>query len=1201
MSTITALAPSARANAEQAEASNPAVSAFVSANAGTGKTKLLIDRLLRLMLPREVDTPAGLAVQGGADPARIQCLTFTKAAAAEMSIRLQRRLGEWVTLDDAALDRKLAALSVPVTPRTRAAARSLFARVLDLPGGMRIGTIHAFCQSLLRRFPLEAGLSPHFRVVEDADARASLEEAREAMLQAPEPSALDTLAGLVSASGFAGLVSALQGRRDRLEGALALPAPALLAALRRALGVTQPDDAAIVAEATADETLSAGSRLADALRVARAEGSPGVQDKAARMLGWLALPAELRAEHWEEWLVELLTSGRPRGPTVFANKKLSAAKPWVLDACLAEAERVLAAEDARRALRLAEATAALLALAGPVLRDYAGRKESGAKLDYDDLIGRTSRLLIDPGAAWVLYKLDGGLDHLLLDEVQDTSPAQWQIAGALTSDFFTGEGAERGAARAAPGAASGAVPPGRDAGRRKDDLPPGVAAEAEAGPAARTVFAVGDSKQSIYSFQGADPEQFDHWRTRFRDRVRSGGREWRDTTLDVSFRSTVPVLALVDAVFADPDVTPGVTSTREQPHVAHRLGEAGRVELWPLAPVPGDAVAEPWAAPQRNAGLVSAPQLLANALAAWIAGQVATARLESKGRRLVAGDVLVLVRRRDDFARALVRALKTRGVAVAGLDRLVLTDQPAVQDLMALGDALLLPEDDLTLACVLTSPLGGVSDDSLMRLAAERRGSLWRTLRERAAEQPDWAAAWAFLSALAARADFAGPHALLAEALGPLGGRARLFARLGPEAAEPVDELLGAALAYGRAHPPSLQGFLHWLRQSGAEVKRQAEEAGDAVRIMTVHGAKGLQAPLVVLPDTTSMPPDDGALAWTHDPDGGVALPLWAPRREFHCAALQKIRDDGAAARTAEYNRLLYVALTRAEDRLVVCGWQGKLGVDTACWYRLVEQGMQSLKAAAMPFQAWEGEALVHDATQRAVVPAPRGLAVAGDTAPPAWLGRAPDWRPLDPPPEPSLPHPLAPSRPEGVAFGPVPRAASPLRPAAAPGGDRFRRGALMHTLLQHLPSLPPAEREAAALRHVSGAARDFTLGEAASLVHEALAVLDAPGLAALFGPGSVAEQPLTALLGTLVVSGRVDRMVVLPDRVLVADFKTSHDAPPDAEATPVLYLRQMAAYRAVLRLIWESRPVVCALVWTRGPMVTVLPDWLLDAYAPAG
>lgn len=1195
MNTIVTLDPGARANAEQAEASNPAVSAFVSANAGTGKTKLLIDRLLRLMLPREVATPGGPAVQGGADPARIQCLTFTKAAAAEMSIRLQSRLGQWVTLDDAALDRKLVALAVPATPRTREAARSLFARVLDLPGGMRIGTIHAFCQSLLRRFPLEAGLSPHFRVVEDADARASLEEAREAMLQRPDPAALDTLAGLVSASGFGGLVAALQGRRDRLEGALALPAPALLAALRRALGVTQPDDAAIVAEAAAAAELSAEAALASALRVARAEGSPGVQEKAARMLAWLALPAELRAEHWEEWLVELLTSGKPRGPAVFANKKLSTAKPWVLDACLAEAERAASVQDARRALRLVEATAALLVLAGPVLRDYAGRKESGAKLDYDDLIGRTSRLLIDPGAAWVLYKLDGGLDHLLLDEVQDTSPAQWEIAGALTADFFTGQGAEHDAARAAFGAA----PPGQDEGRRDGKRLHGVAAEAA--PAARSVFAVGDSKQSIYSFQGADPEEFDRWRGLFRNRVRSGGCEWRDTTLDVSFRSTVPVLALVDAVFADPDVTPGVTSTREQPHVAHRLGEAGCVELWPLAPVPDDAVAEPWAAPSRNAGLVSAPQLLANALAAWIAGQVATARLESKGRRLVAGDVLVLVRRRDDFARALVRALKTRGVAVAGLDRLVLTDQPAVQDLMALGDALLLPEDDLTLACVLTSPLGGVSDDSLMRLAAERHGSLWRTLRERAAERPDWAAAWAFLSTLAARADFAGPHALLAEALGPLGGRARLFARLGPEAAEPVDELLGAALAYGRAHPPSLQGFLHWLRQSGAEVKRQAEEAGDAVRIMTVHGAKGLQAPLVVLPDTTSMPPDDGALAWTLDPDSGVALPLWAPRKEFHCAALQKVRDDGAAARTAEYNRLLYVALTRAEDRLVVCGWQGRRGVDTACWYRLVEQGMQALGATTTPFRAWEGATLVHDAPQRAAVPTLPGPAATGDTVPPAWLGQAPDWRPHDPPPEPSLPRPLAPSRPEGVAFGPVPRAASPLRPAASPGGDRFRRGALMHTLLQHLPSLPPAEREAAALRHVSGAARDFTPGETASLVREALAVLETPALAALFGPGSVAEQPLTALVGSLVVSGRVDRMAVLPDRVLVADFKTGHDAPPDAEATPVLYLRQMAAYRAVLRLIWDSRPVVCVLVWTRGPAVTMLPDWLLDQHAPVG
>ena len=245
---------------------------------------------------------------------------------------------------------------------------------------------------------------------------------------------------------------------------------------------------------------------------------------------------------------------------------------------------------------------------------------------------------------------------------------------------------------------------------------------------------------------------------------------------------------------------------------------------------------------------------------------------------------------------------------VAGLDRLMLTEQPAVQDLMALADALLLPQDDLTFACLLTSPLGGLSDDSLADLAIGRNGPLWETLRARAEERPDWQAAWAFFAALLARVDYVSPHALFAEALGPLGGRARLFARLGPEAAEPVDELLNAALAYGRMHPLSLQGFLHWLRRSGAEVKREAEGAGSLVRVMTVHGAKGLQAPLVILPDTTSLPPDEGSI-------------LWATRSGHRARRADLVAAAGGALR----RRPAVCAMRRSSG-----GWRSTTGCSTS-------------------------------------------------------------------------------------------------------------------------------------------------------------------------------------------------------------------------------------------------------------------------------
>ncbi len=483
---------------------------------------------------------------------------------------------------------------------------------------------------------------------------------------------------------------------------------------------------------------------------------------------------------------------------------------------------------------------------------------------------------------------------------------------------------------------------------------------------------------------------------------------------------------------------------------------------------------------------------------------------------------------------------------------------------------------------------------------------------------------------LRGRVDYVSPHALLSEALGRLGGRARLFARLGPEAAEPVDELLNAALAFARTHPPSLQGFLHWLRRSGAEVKREPEGAGDLVRIMTVHGAKGLQAKLVVLPDTTGLPPDDGPVLWADAPAQGIAVPLYAPRGELRPEAAERLRAANAAARMEEYNRLLYVALTRAEDRLVVCGWQTGRTLPETCWYRLVERGFGTLAAegadveAAM-FAAWPGEWRCHRSgpagladgipvAQAAAVaagvspktaPAPRGRAdPALDTAAglPAWAGVPPLWTALAPPAEPARPQPLAPSRTDGggseAGSGGRPASASPL--AGLGGGSaRALRGTLVHALLQHLTDLPPARRAVAARSFLARPGHGLSPAEAAALAGETMAILEHPVLAPLFGPAGRAEVPLIGRIGDAVVGGLVDRLAVLADRVLIVDFKTGREPAGAAETTPAPYLRQMAAYRAVLRLAFPGRSVHCALVWTRSARVSDLPDGVLDAHAP--
>ncbi len=1136
------------ANAEQRRASNPAVSAFVSASAGSGKTKLLTDRLLRLMLQ-------------GAEPARIQCLTFTKAAAAEMALRLQSVLGRWVTLDDAALDADLAIRSIEATEENRATARALFARVLDLPGGMRIGTIHAFCQSLLRRFPLEAQLSPHFMLADDQESSLAWQEARETMLaQAHTPqrrAALERLAGLTTLSDFGKLVETLQRDRPRLEQVAAHPD--LLAALRRMLGATTPG-------VLGDDATWAGEQdLRRLFTDIAARSSPASVAKAQEVLDWLALDGETREENWDAWHALFFTgSNDARKLGAFAPAARAASFPDLEPVIVAEQERIARIEDGWKAAELAELTEALLSLAVPVTHAYAQQKSATGRLDYEDLIGRTARLLIDPGAAWVLFKLDGGLDHLLLDEVQDTAPAQWQIAGALTEAFFTGVGARENISR--------------------------------------TIFAVGDRKQSIYGFQGADPDAFETWRDRLRRRVKDGGQLWEDVTLDVSFRSTAPVLALVDAVFAQPGAATGVTDGETLRHIADRAGFAGLCELWPLVPKPDAMPLDPWDTPRENLRQISAMQRLADALAEWIEGQIRDGvMLQSQGRPISAGDFLVLVRRRNNFPAALVRALKSRGVPVAGLDRMMLTSQPAIADLLALCDTLLLPQDGLQLACVLTSPLGGLSDDQLMALAAPRTGSLWDALRTSAT--PECMFATQFIGTLLSRVDHASPYALLSEALGPLGGRARLLARLGPEAAEPIDELLAAALRHAQSHPPSLQGFLHWLRQSSAEVKREPEGPGgdgfDAVRIMTVHGAKGLQAPVVILPDTTGLPPDDEPILWAQD-DTGTALPVWSPRADQRSAFARDLRASAAQRQSAEQNRLLYVALTRAEDRLLICGWQTHASVNDACWYAHVSRGFEALGATTAPFDAvenpWPGDQLAVASAQTSDPQKKRHQAVQTEVRLPHWAGSAPLWQAAPPPAEPALPTPLAPSRPEGAALGSVPAAASPMAGRDA-GGQRFRRGQLIHSLLQHLPDVPADEQHEAA--YAFAARPGSGINDPEQLADEVMAVLEHETLAPLFGPHGRAEVPLSGVVAGQVIGGLIDRLAVLEDRVVLADYKTNRNPPASAEATPVLYLRQMAAYRAVLSQIFLDRPIQCLLVWTSAGAVTELPSSLLDGHAP--
>ncbi len=1135
-------------NSPQGRATAPASSVWVSASAGTGKTKVLTDRVLALLLD-------------GTAPERILCLTFTRAAAAEMSNRINRRLGAWAACKEIKLTEEIAEITGAAPDDDLCArARALFAEVLDVPGRMKIQTIHAFCESLLRRFPLEADIAPHFQLLDERTAAEALHAARDMVLLHARRDDDDALAAAmaevtswVNEDDFAKVFSELSSERGRLRrvidehGGLA----GLSAEIYRLLGAGEGETDADIVEAACGETAFEGNRVRAAC-TALAEGSGADRKRGAAIAAWLGDPAGREAGFDDYVRVFLTNERRPRRTLI--TRAAAVAAPEADEILRREAERLVAVDARRRALTVARSSAALVHLGEALLAAYEAHKRAHALLDYDDLILHARRLLeADGGASWVLYKLDGGIDHVLIDEAQDTNPDQWAVVRALAGEFFAGEGA-------------------------RDTL--------------RTVFAVGDPKQSIYSFQRADPEAFDAMRSHFEAEVEAAGRRWEAVDLDISFRSTPAVLAAVDGVFARASARDGVAGEgHDIHHLPSRVNQAGVVELWPAVEPGDDAPRTPWEVPTGDRPQAAPAARLARAIAmrirCWIDDKEI---LASKNRPVRPGDIMVLVRQRAGFVDELVRALKQHDVPVAGVDRMVLTEQLAVMDLVALGRFLLLPEDDLTLATVLKGPLFGLDDDDLFDLAYGRgTATLWHEFGRRSTEKPAWGAAWGELGSLLARADFVPPCELFSDILVGRGGRRRISARLGADANDPLDEFLSLALVFERSHTPSLQGFLQWVEEGEAEIKRDLEHGiRDEVRVMTVHGAKGLQAPIVFLPDTMSVPVQGPAVLWHGD-----GAPLWPPRRAFEESVTSGLRADANSRRGQEYRRLLYVAMTRAEDRLYICGWQGARSAPEACWYRLAEAALAEAGErfdfdcrADFP-HGWTG-AGYRLATPQQAVPETEDATrrFAPSAAPP------PDWAGTAAPPEDVPPRPLAPSRPDSDE--PAPRS-----PVGADRGAKFRRGTLIHTLLQTLPEIEHDRRADAAQAYLARKVHGLTPEQQAEYAAEVLAVFDAPEFAALFGPASRAEVPLVGCINDRVISGQVDRLVVGDGSLAIVDYKTNRPPPQRAADVAVVYLRQMAAYRAVVEEIYPDYSITCALLWTDGPRLMTLPETLLAAYAP--
>ena len=1131
----------------QRRAADPDCSAWVSANAGTGKTYVLVMRVLRLLL-------------SGASADSILCLTFTKAAAAEMSNRLNARLGEWAVMSDQALTEALAEiLERQPTEDERIYARCLFAEVLDAPGGLKIMTIHAFCDRILRRFPLEAGVPPSFTILTDEERLTLLQEASEAILhdaartaKSKTGKALKTVISYAGEDRFQELLQSVTGKQQALRDLMRAqmeddPFSGIERCLRVALGVGRDDTPeAILAEqaATASDPLIAG-----AIAILR-EGKKSDNDLADALA---AAKGKSDVQRIEALAKAFLTEkSQPRSDARFITRALREAHPGIAEALCRARDDFAALEVKRRALDCAIASAALLRLADAVLQRYDQTKAQRGAMDFDGLIAKTASLFDrSDAAAWVLFRLDADLRHILVDEAQDTSPGQWALVRALTAEFFAGEGVEE---------------------------------------RANTLFAVGDEKQSIYGFQGADPRQFVETGRDYSARARAAQRPWIEAPITLSYRSTRPVLEAVDLIFSNQDKTSGLTADGQPvTHFAHRAGEAGLVEIWPAVKAEPQEVAPAWEPFSESAGSPASANLLAMQIARqirhWLDGGE---QLQSQNRPICPGDILILVRKRDPFAAPMVRALKRLGIPVAGADRMTLTSQLAVQDLMALGDALLLPDDDLTLAALLKSPVFGFDDEDLFAIGYGRTGSLWAALRAKGAKNPAYEEAIGRLESWRTAATQEKPFDFYIARLEKDGLRQRILTRLGPDAADAIDEFLNLALKYEESETPSLQGFLHWLRVSEPQIKRDMDAGRDEVRVMTVHGSKGLEANVVFLADTCShrSAAQSGLTELAHS--GSAPLPVWTLPGSRLVPAIDEACEADQQREREEYQRLLYVAMTRARDRLYVAGFEGKTGRSRGCWYDLICEGLDGRLTGATDYA---GNAVMRLECAQEVPPkeAPESHAI--EPAPPL-----PGWHAQNPPPA-AMPILINPSRLELSIEAGFSGAAS-----TRPRREALLRGRLVHRLLEQLPRLAPEHWEKSGATYLAAEGKAFSAREREQLLAETIEILKHAEFGSLFGPGCLAEVPFAADIPAsadgrppIRISGQIDRLISCDDEVLILDFKTGAAVPDAPDQIPGSYLAQLAAYRVAVSDLFDVERVQAALLWTQKPLLMPIPPTLIE------
>ena len=1151
---------------DQLRASDPKASAWVSANAGSGKTYVLAQRVVRLLL-------------SGVPPSKILCLTFTKAAAAEMSNRVFEQLGKWCTMDDDALVEALSNVGEYNPSKSKLhRARLLFTKALESPGGLKIQTIHAFCEALLHQFTLEANTSGHFEVMSEADQKSLMQTARQSVMAATleEPflaSALEDAMQFASDQAIEKGLEAVIRQRQKFQqwiGHYGDDVDQASIELASHLGI----NIAVGEDDLLNELLE-NLPIEEKMFLHIGEISGGISKPTSLTLSKTILEYKQAKTTKEKFALRLsiykVKNGNAMRKPTPGVKALYDAIPGSEELLQEEKECFRQALNHYSNWKMVKGSIALFKLANAVIQKYGALKRARGFLDFDDLVNRSADLLARSDVRhWVQYKLDNGIDHVLVDEAQDTNSTQWLIINAIIEEFFAGKSTER-------------------SGHNSNQ--------------ARTVFAVGDQKQSIYSFQGAEPEMFAQQKTILGDQARAANLQFEDVELQISFRSTFDVLSAVDMVFKSDQNARGLHANNEPViHQPNRQSDPGEVQIWPMIAPSKTPPQEDWRVPIDHVSeehpAIQLSKRVTSTIQNWIKKEEI---LPGKGRKISCGDILILVRKRDQFVTSITRELKQAGLSVAGADRINLVTHIAIDDLLSLAKWALFPEDDLALAEILKCPLFDLDEIQLADLCIERSGTLWQSLSQRAEGKTTDRLSEKFLQLqhLKTTAAICAPYEFFNEILSTNQGRMKFRARLGGEVDDVLDALLLEALNHTNNGGSGLQSFIHSLEIASPEIKRELDLVKDEIRVMTVHSAKGLEAPIVFLVD-----PGSPAYGGNHRPeivkiDQVKPFPafLWQPRKDDGSEQTQIIHDKIQDKAEQEYRRLLYVGMTRAEDKLIVCGYGAPSKNSIPTWLHMVKDSLidnckEIIEDAEVTAWRW----IVKDHTNRKPASPPDNK----QASEPHIQNPLPSWINKIPPIETGFTPPLSPSI-ASQSIETKTREHDFAEGENRPARDSFalQRGNATHQLLQFLPNITSDLRHERTQNYLERTYKDWTDAQIIETSENVMRILDDEKFAPLFSSNSIAEVSFTGTLDknglNRKINGQIDRLCVFGDRVLIIDYKTDRRYPQNPEQVSDQYLIQMAIYQQLVADIYPNLEVECSLLWTSGPQIMSIPRDLLE------